>query len=123
MSKLKRLMAYKHMLYVLKNSDDKLRKALLKNGDNELIQTISEIVLNVLQGNVELCDRNKKCLGKYKSYLRLLASNRGRSRDRNVSLKRKILVQHGGFLPTLLTALLSSAIGTVLNNMTQRKTE
>lgn len=103
------------MLYVLKNSNSKLRKALLKNGDNELIKTISEIVLNVLHGNVKLCPQSKSRLRKYKHYMRTVASQ-----QRNIPSKRKILVQHGGFLPTLLTALLSSVVGTVINNMTQR---
>ena len=94
-----------------------MRKDVLKTADTELIKTISEIVLNVLLGNIDLCLRDKNRLRKYKHYLRLLAAQ-----NRNLPSKRKILVQNGGaFLPTLLTALLSSVVGTVLNNVIDKK--
>jgi hypothetical protein len=39
---------------VLKNAKPKLRKAILSNCNKELINTISECVLNLLNGNLKL---------------------------------------------------------------------
>lgn len=111
---MKRLTNNKHILHVLKKSNPKLRKAILKNSDKELIETVCEICHNILKGNVPITTKCRSKLKKYKRDIRSLASP-------NIKLasKRNIVVQKGGFLPIILEALLSSIIGSILNNATQ----
>lgn len=87
-----------------------MRKAILTNCDSELIKTLSEIALNAINGNINLNKTNKQYLAKFKRHLRKLACVK-----KTISEKRKILVQSGGFLPTLLSALLTSVLSNVLN--------
>ena len=98
---LKRIKANYHTLQVLKNARPKLRKAVISNCNKDLLNSISECVLNVLNGNIRLSDCAKRKLKKYKSSLRSLA-------DRRLprSAKTKIIVQRGGFLLPLLSAVL-----------------
>jgi hypothetical protein len=98
------------MLYVLKNAAPKLRKAILKNVEPEMIKTLCEISHNTLNGNNSICNNTKKKLVGYKRELRNLACSK-----RSLSSKRKILVQRGGFLPALIGAVLSGLIGAYLN--------
>lgn len=97
------------MLYVLRNSKPKLRKAILQHCDKDLIKALSEISLNTLQGNLPLNTNSKTSLTKYKNKLRKLAQPNG-----SVNAKRQILVQHGGFLPALIGVVLSSVIGSLI---------
>jgi len=47
---MKRLRPNYHALYVLKAATPKLRKAIISNSDRELVNSICECVLNVLNG-------------------------------------------------------------------------
>lgn len=98
------------MLYVLKNADTKLRKAILKNASPEIIKTLCEISYNTLIGNHKICHKTKRRLFSYKRELRKLSCPK-----RSVSSKRKILIQKGGFLPALIGSLLSGVIASYLN--------
>lgn len=109
---LKQLKANKPTLLVLKNADINLRKAMLKNVDNNVIKSIIEIVLNTLRGNHKLTSRTKSELEKYKKELRCISCPK-----RSLSSKRKVLVQKGGFLPILISSLLSGVIGKLLDHV------
>jgi hypothetical protein len=63
----KRVRSNYHALQVLKTAHPKLRKAIIANCDKELVNCISECVLNVLTGNLP-CDVSK--LRKHKVALR-----------------------------------------------------
>lgn len=104
------------MLYTLKASKCKLQKAILKNCDDELIHCLSEIVQNVLNGNVPLVRKHLNCLRKYKKEMRQIRSYN--SKKKSVGAKRKILVQKGGFIQAILGALLSSVVGSLINKLT-----
>lgn len=95
------------MLHTLNSASPKLRRSILENCDTDLIKTFSEIAINTLQGNVNISKKTKADLEKYKSKLRKLACPKT-----SATIKRKLLVQSGGFLPTLLsivaTTILSS---------------
>ena len=69
---MKRIKLNLHTLQALKNASPKLRKAILKNADRELILSIVECALNVLNGNCKLSNCNKLKLKKFKTILRLL---------------------------------------------------
>lgn len=107
---MKRLMANKHILHVLKNCNPQLRKALLKASGPEVIKTLCEISLNTLNGNNKITKDCKRKLKKYKKELRSLACPKLK-----LTSKRKILVQKGGFLPVLIGSVLSGLIGQIIN--------
>lgn len=54
------------MLYVLKTNNGKLRKAIIENVDDELIKTITEIIVNTLNGNAKLKRKDHSILNRYK---------------------------------------------------------
>lgn len=111
-SKLKHLKDNKHMLYILKDCKPKMRKALVQNADNGLITTINEIIYNTLNGNNPIDKKTKTKLKKYKKPMRCLICPK-----KSISAKRKLLVQKGGFLPALITSLLTGIIGKLLENV------
>ena len=98
---MRRVRSNYHTLHVLKAAPKKLRKAIIANCNRELVNSISECVLNVLNGNVKLSGCSTRNLRKYKALLRKVA-------DRRVPLsdKKKLIVQRGGFLLPLLSAVL-----------------
>jgi hypothetical protein len=90
-----------HALHVLRKARPKLRKAIVSHGDKELVKSICECVLNVLNGNVSLTACAKRKLQKHKVVLRKVADKRV-----PLSSKKRLIVQKGGFLLPLLTAVL-----------------
>lgn len=87
------------MLYALKQANPKLRKHILKHSPPDFIKSLSEIVYNVLQGNVKICDKTHKCLCRYKKVLRKFASP-----HTNTEYKRKLIVnQKGGWITPLIS--------------------
>jgi len=90
-----------HALHVLKTAEPRLRKAIVSNCKKDLVNTISECVLNVLNGNIKLTGCSKRKLRKHKAALRKVADKRV-----PLSSKKKFIVQSGGFLLPLLSAVL-----------------
>jgi hypothetical protein len=83
------------------------QKKYLKVCDKKLILTICECVKNLLKGCVPLSKLQLSCLSRKKKTLRLL-SLKGTS-----LIKRKKILQTGGFLSTLLGPLISGLTGIV----------
>lgn len=106
---MKRLKEHKHILHVLKNCNPIIRKTILKYASPELIKTLCEISMNILNGNAKISSSYKKRLENYKTPLRKLISPR-----LGLKSKKKLLVQRGGFLPALLGAILTSVIGNLI---------
>lgn len=101
------------MLLVLKDAKPKLRKAILKNCDEETIKTIIEIVMNALHGNFKTSKKEKNQLKKYKRQLRKLGSYS----TKNCSLKRQVILQNGGaFLPTIISSLLPHILSRLIKD-------
>jgi hypothetical protein len=98
---MKRIRSNYHLLHALKVAPPRLRKAIVENSDKGLFLGIAELVLNVLKGNCKISDASTKRLRKHKGALRRMV-------DREVALKKKLVVQRGGFLIPLLTAALSA---------------
>jgi hypothetical protein len=86
---------------LLKTSKPKLRNEIIAKCGPGLLRCLSECALNVLEGNVKLSKCAKRKLRKYKGQLRKVA-------DKRVSKakKKKIIIQRGGFLLPLLSAVL-----------------
>lgn len=111
-SNLKLLKENKHILYVLKKADHKLRNAILKNVDNVVIKTLNEIILNIINRNHKINKNVFEKLRPYKNTLRKVCSSQTSMRQ-----KRKHLIQKGGFLPIIITSILSGVIGKILENV------
>jgi len=90
-----------HTLQVLKTAQPKLRKAIISNSNRELLNSISECILNVLNGNLKLTVCSKRKLRKHKAILRQVADKRTPA-----SVKKRLINQRGGFLLPLLSAVL-----------------
>lgn len=104
-----RLKTYKDLLSALHTLKPKYRKALLESCDEKDINCICECIHNILQGKVELKEKEKKKLNKYKNVLRKLV------RKGTDHLRKKILIQRGGaFLPIILGSILSSLVSSFI---------
>ena len=117
-----------HNLEKLKNNQDtlnvlskckvKIRKAILRNADKELIEVICHCIYNLLNGNIKLSDSEKSHLTAYKQTLRKLVE---RSSLEN---KKKILIQKGGFLQFLIPAAItgiSSIISSLISSNSNKQ--
>ena len=107
--RLKRNMDY---LKVLSCCDKKMRSSIINASHTDLINTLCECILNMLNGNINIKDEDKSKLSKYKNSLRKLL--------KKISFKerKKILVQNGGFLQILLPSVitgLASIISTAIS--------
>jgi len=112
---MKRIKSSFYKLHVLKDAKPKLRKAIISNCDKELIHTISECALNVLRGNVNLTDCQKKRLRKFKGSLRTVVDKRV-----PLSRKKRLINQSGGFLIPLISAVLPT-LASLIYNLTSSK--
>lgn len=85
-------------------------KAIIHTSDKELITCICECILNCVNGNVKLSERDLGKIKRYKSILRELLSKRKPMKN-----KKKLLIQHGnGFLPILIPTIIQ-ALASFLN--------
>jgi len=86
-----------HVLHILNSTKPKLRKAIISNCDNKLVNCISECVLNILKGNIALTVCDKRSLRKHKVALRKIVAN-------HVDLRgNEWLIVKRGVLPTVTT--------------------
>jgi len=108
---MKWLRTYYHTLQVLKAAEAKLRKAIISKCNKELVNCISECVLNVLNGNIKLTGCDTRKVQKHKAALRMVAE-----RHVPLSAKKKLIVQRGGFLLPLLSAVLLTIASLILRN-------
>ena len=100
---MRRIRSNYHKLHALKEARPKLRNAIISNCDKDLVHSVSECALNVLRGNVKLSDCKKRKLSKFKHQLRAVVDRR-----LPIASKKKLIIQRGGFLVPLLTAVLPS---------------
>ena len=94
-------------LHVLAGGTPVQRKGVLRGAKKDLIETVCECALNILQGNISLSKTEKQKLNCHKHTLRSLC-------NRKVGLnkkKKKLLNQKGGFLPALIAPIVASLVG------------
>lgn len=91
-----------HILEVLKKASPKLRKAILEQCDSQVICMLSEIIINILNGQLAVTPNQKIKLRKYKKHFRALANHCSTSKRINKKKARKTLIQTGGAFPLLL---------------------
>ena len=86
---------------ILRQAKPSQRRALLKVAHPELIKTICECAQNLLKGTaVSLSPATRRKLYPHRKSLRKLQNKR-----LSIASKKKFLVQKGGFLPLLISAL------------------
>ena len=103
-----RVIKNRKVLEALQLTENKQRKKLINSASPEQINTISEIILNMLQGNINIKGTHKTKLNHHKRSLRALAS-----KGLSVKKRKKILNQHGGMLGAAASALAEYTYNTV----------
>lgn len=82
--------------------------------DKSLIKVLSDCILNTLNGNINLPEKEKKKLKKFKSILRQILN------EKVLTKKKKLLIQHGqGFLSILLPGAIS-LISALIDNFKKK---
>jgi hypothetical protein len=104
--------------FLAKSAKPSQAKAVLKCANKDLVGCLCECIQNVTMGNVAIGKSRRKKLSKHKRRLRQILD-----KGTNLSSKRKLLVQSGGFLPLLLApiigiagSLIGDAISGAINN-------
>lgn len=87
-------------LHLLANAKKPMRDAIIKASDGSLIRTICECCKNALHGNIPHSTSNKRRLKQHKRWIKAILDKKT-----GIKKKRNILVQRGGFLPIILSAL------------------
>ena len=91
------------------------RRLILKNCDSSTINSICEIILNILNGNIKLSEENYKKILPFANSCRKILSKKI-----NVKEKKKILIQKGlqkgGFLQFIIPAVISG-IATIVSSL------
>jgi len=95
-------------LKLLAKGNRRVRQKIIRSSHNDLIRCLSDCCLNVIKGNVQLDNQQKKRLVRHRKTVRNLS-------HKTVSLKKKraLLLQKGGALPALLVPILS-IVGSLL---------
>ena len=104
-----------HAPHVLNTAETRLRKVITSNCKRELVNSRSECGLNALNGNYKLTHCNARKLRKHKAALRKVADKRV-----PFSRKKKLIVERGGFLLPLLSAVLSTITSLILHQQKTR---
>jgi len=108
---MKRVKSNYHALHVLRTAEPKLRKAIISNCNKELVNSIIECILNVLNGNVKLAGCNTRKLRKHRVTLRKVADKRV-----PLSTKKRLIIQREGFLLPLLSAVLPAIASLIVSS-------
>lgn len=93
---------YLKLISTAKN--EKIRKNLIKEAEDCVVNAISEIALNCLKGNIPLKNCDFKKLNKYKQVLRKI------SKRNSVLSRKKTILQSGG---QLMGVLIPTAIALI----------
>lgn len=110
------------LLEILRNCNPKLRKAIIAHANPELINTICEICLNFLNGNVECTKHQHKELKQHKGCMQKLVKRcKNVKTPRSKKLERQILLQKGeGFWFSLLTPVVTELSSFIISKALQR---
>lgn len=99
-------------LNLLCKSKPKLQKSLINNASKVQIDSICEIILNILNGNLKVSENEFKRLNLKKSLLRTLIK-------RGPLKKKKFLIQRGGFLQVLIPSIIAG-LATVVSSIIEK---
>lgn len=97
-----RLNEYKDLLEVLRTANPQLRRVILQKADNKFIQTLADVIINLLRGNIPLSPNQKLKLKKFKSTFRAIETNFTKKKPININRGRRLVIQTGGVLPAII---------------------
>lgn len=106
---MKSVMKARPILHALQHAKCKLHRAIINNCDDVVIKALSEIIHNLMQGNIDIDSNTLAKLQRYKRTLRMLHQNI----KKNTSSKyrrKQFANQKGGFWPLILGTLLQGAL-------------
>jgi hypothetical protein len=106
---IKNLEKNRQLLTCLCDCKKSFRNSIISEADKSLIDSICQIVYNVLHGHIQLDDEVKTKLQKYKKTLRKLVEKN------SLEKKKKIIIQNGGWLQFILPAAIT-AIGQIISS-------
>ena len=110
---MKRVKKNFEILKILSCCNKRMRTSIINSSTHDLIDTICECVLNLLNGNINLSDSEKTHLSKYKNVLRKLLERK------KIKEKKKILIQKGGFLQFLLPSVITGLTTLIENTLSK----
>lgn len=106
----------KEFLILLAGCHKKLRNSIISNCNKEQILAVIECILNVLNGNIQIDNTTLQKLRPFnKTFKKLLDKKTG------LKIKRKIIVQKGGFLQFLIPAIVSGIASIVSSVISSNK--
>ena len=109
---LKKLHEKIQLFSILGYPKPRLRKAIVKQGFyNECINLLSELCLNLTEGNVQLSEGVRQQINQPRSLAHALASKK-----KGKDFKRKRLVQAGCSFFTLLLPIIAGLVNTIIYN-------
>jgi hypothetical protein len=92
---------YKHIPLLEQLAHKRHQKQLIKNAEFHLMTALCDLVHNVLQGNINITEKDRKKLIKYKNQLRHMCKHS------TLEHKKKYLLQKGGFLQYIIPAAIA----------------
>lgn len=108
------LKKHQNVLLALAKAKPKLVRKIIRPAKRDLIDALSECSLNIVRGAVPLTAARKNKLRRYKTGLRNLAK-------KGVSVKKKkAILQKGGFIGALLSAVLPLAFQGIAGAITRK---
>jgi hypothetical protein len=99
-----RLKKHALLLKVLAEAQPHMCKAIIREGDRELITCLCECAKNILNGNVPLKKSHLKRLQRYRKDVRTIV------KKRTSKHKKKKILQKGGFLSALLAPIAAEVL-------------
>jgi hypothetical protein len=106
----KRLDRNADVLSYLLRAQPKIRRSIIEGSTKDVVDTLCECILNVINGNVPVTAQQKRQLIRHKSDLRKLVTGRV-----NLTEKKRVL-QKGGFFP-ILAKVLAPVVGSLLGGL------
>lgn len=100
-------------LRLLCSSKRKCQKLLIKSASKDQIYSICEIILNILNGNIKVDEKNFKKLKTKRKLLRQIIK-------RGPVKEKKYLIQKGGFLQLLLPSIITG-LATLISSFIKKE--
>ena len=89
-------------LKVLAKCKPLMRKAIIKAADNDLLEAITECLLNICKDTIKISPKTYKKLAQYSRHIEVVVD-----KSKPLAQRRRVILQKGdGFLPFLLAPVL-----------------
>ena len=90
------------ILKVLANCKPPMRRAIIKAADKDLLEAITECLLNICKNTIKISPNTYKKLAQYSRHIEVVAD-----KSKPLTQRRRVILQKGdGFLPFLLAPVL-----------------